>query len=156
MKIIFLNAWYGNVGAPLYEFIKKYSDNCDIFCFQEVDPKLFGALCSLLSGYSGKYSSDNKIEMLGHIYGQAIFARKSIDLKKLEKVDLYRNVVNDVGFLQHLEIVSDGRIIHLGNIHAKARPSHKLDTPVRIGQSEKIIGYFKDRKGRRLLVEISI
>jgi endonuclease/exonuclease/phosphatase family metal-dependent hydrolase len=39
----------------------------------------------------------------------------------------------------------------IGNVHGKARPGEKEDTPVRIKQSEKIINYFKDLAGPKII-----
>ena len=36
MKLITLNLWAGVVYEPLIEFIKKHSEDTDVFCFQEM------------------------------------------------------------------------------------------------------------------------
>ena len=36
MKLISLNTWGCRVTEPIFDFIKKYSEDTDIFCFQEV------------------------------------------------------------------------------------------------------------------------
>ena len=36
MKLITLNTWGGKLLNPLLEFVRKYSQDVDIFCFQEM------------------------------------------------------------------------------------------------------------------------
>lgn len=36
MKLICLNAWGGKIYQPLMDFIRKHTQDTDIFCFQEV------------------------------------------------------------------------------------------------------------------------
>ena len=151
MKIIFLNCWYAKTEKVFFDFVKENSLNTDIFCFQEVDPKLFNKLSNLLSGHCGYFGTDNKFEILGHVYGQTVFIKKVISVLSSGKVDLYRQVVDDVGFMQYLELKVDSKTIYLANIHAKARPGHKLDTPARLRQSKSIINFLKNKPGLKIV-----
>lgn len=151
MKVIFLNCWYAKAGKAFFDFVKTNSLNIDIFCFQEVDSKLFKKLSNLLSSHSGYFGTDNKLELLGHVYGQTVFVKKDLKVLSSGKVDLYRQVIDDVGFMQYLELKVGSKKMYLANIHGKARPGHKLDTPGRLRQSAKIIDYFKNKKGLKII-----
>ncbi len=151
MRIIFLNSWYGKVGSKLHKFIKDQSLEADIFCFTEVDPIWFFKLESLLPDFKGVYTTENKVELSSHLYGQAVFLKKGFSIKDSSKLDVYRNVINDVGFVEYYSLKFGSKTIHLGNIHGKARPGHKLDTPARLRQSQKIIKLFKDKKGPKII-----
>ena len=147
MKIIFLNCWYAKTGRVFFDFVKENSLNTDIFCFQEVYPKLFSKLQELQPNHVGRYATENKVELLGYVYGEAIFVKKGLDIVSSGKFNLFRQVYNDVGYMQYVDIRTNGKTIHLANIHGKARPGHKLDTPARLKQSKLIINKFFNKKG---------
>jgi endonuclease/exonuclease/phosphatase family metal-dependent hydrolase len=151
VKIIFLNTWYAKVGKAFFDFIRANSLETDAFCFQEVDPELYKKLVLLLPGHNGLYESYGKVGALGKVNGHAVFVGKTIKTISSGKISLYKQIYNDNGFLQYVQISLNGKDIHLANIHAKAHPGHKLDTPVRLRQSGKIINFFKDRNGIKII-----
>lgn len=151
MKVIFLNAWYAKTGKVFFDFVKENSLNTDIFSFQEVDPKLFSKLQELLPNHVGCYATENKVELLGYVYGEAIFVRKGLDIVSFGKINLFRQVINDVGYMQCADIRMGGKMIHLANIHGKARPVHKLDTPARLRQTKLIINKFNNKTGPKII-----
>lgn len=151
MKIIFLNCWNAKTGEVFFNFVKENSLRTDIFCFQEVDPKLFSNLQELLPNHVGRYATENKIELLGYIYGEAIFVKKGLNIVSSGKVNLFRQVINDVGYMQYANIRMSGKMIYLANIHGKARPGHKLDTPARLRQSKLIINFLKNKPGLKII-----
>ena len=53
--------------------------------------------------------------------------------------------------LQYASIVTNGQTIHIYNFHGIWFPGDKLDTPERIEQSEKIIGFMKKAEGPKIL-----
>mgnify|MGYP001593384023 CR=1 FL=1 len=151
MKIIFLNCWYAKTGRVFFDFVKENSLNTDIFCFQEVYPKLFSKLQELQPNHVGRYATENKVELLGYVYGEAIFVKKGLDIVSSGKINLFRQVYNDVGYMQYANIRISGKMIYLANIHGKARPGHKLDTPARLRQSKLIIDFLENKPGLKII-----
>ena len=151
MKIIFLNCWYAKTGKVFFDFVRASSLETDIFCFQEVNPELFSKLQGLLPSHVGHYVTENKVECLEHIYGEAIFAKKGLNIVSSGKIALFRQVYNNMGFMQHVNIETNGKTICLVNLHGKARPGHKLDTPARLRQSRLIIDFLKNKPGLKIV-----
>lgn len=151
MRIIFLNSWYGKAGEAFFDFIKAQKSFCDIFCFSEVQPELYSDLERNLLNFKGEYLSDGKRELLGYIYGQAVFFKKSFVKINSSKLNLFKQVINDMGNLQYLRLQTGTQTLNVANVHGKARPGHKLDTPARIKQSQKIIDFMKNKKGPRII-----
>jgi len=142
MKIIFLNIWQGKA-AGFEKFVKNYSSNTDIYCFQEVSPDLFSKLSSILTNHGGIYERGVKNTTNGIVYGQAIFVKKGVDIGSRGKVSIYRNTGEDVGFLQFAELIADNHFFMVGNIHGMAcHPDDKLDTTKRLKQSKIILDFF--------------
>ena len=187
MRIIFLNCWNSRTGKVFLDFVEGYSLNIDIFCFQEVFPKLFEKISNLLPDHTGYYLTENKMIDLGFVTGQATFVNKNIKVISSGKIGLYRQVYNsiqehsavycgdelnadmssssggkprsleregchnDVWYMQYADIEISNKVVHLANIHGKARPGHKLDTPTRLRQSKVIINFFKDKHGPKII-----
>jgi len=151
MRIIFLNCWYAKTKKVFFDFVKENSLSTDIFCFQEVSPKLFEKLRRLLPKYHGVYATENKMELLGYIYGQAIFVQRDLVIISSGKINLYRQVINDVGYMQYADMRINGKMIYFANIHGKARPGHKKDTPARLRQSKLITDFLKNKPGSKII-----
>lgn len=150
MRIIFLNTWYAQVGEPFWGFIQEHSPNTDIFCLQEVTPLTFQRLQALLKNHAGILSSVSWVKNFKVDLGQAIFTKKNLKVVSSGEVSLYKQLSNDFGLLQWVEIFSIGRRFFVGNVHGKTLPGSKLDTPTRLKQSKRIIDFF-DRKGSRII-----
>ena len=100
MKLISLNTWGGKMFNPLMDFIRKHSEDTDIFCFQEIYKtssnftnyhdirvNLFSELTKMLPGFQSFYS----VEITGFdscpdlvdfdlAVGKAVFIRKNIKI----------------------------------------------------------------------------
>ena len=131
MRIIFLNCWNSRTGKVFLDFVEGYSLNIDIFCFQEVQPGLFRKLSSLLPDCNSCYAGQ-----------KATFVNKNIIIISSE---------NGMNFVQDVEMGLNGDKLYIVNIHGKARPGHKLDTPTRLRQSKVIINFFKDKHGPKII-----
>ncbi len=147
--MIFLNAWGGRL-KPFDNFIKKYSPTTDIFCFQEVSPELFSRVSETLSDYRGFYEPGWDLKMDDIWYGQAIFLKKPLKKVTDGKLSLFSSGKNE-GFMQYLETIIGSKKLSIANVHGKSRPGHKLDTDVRIKQSGKIINFFRNKKGPKII-----
>jgi len=133
VRIIYLNCWYAKTGRVFFDFVKENSLNTDIFCFQEVSPALFSELGEILFRHCGFSATGDK----------AIFVKNCLKIAPVGK--------SDVSFLQVLRIKIKKKELFLGNVHGKARPGHKLDTPARLRQSRKIIKLFLRYKGPKII-----
>lgn len=151
MRILFLNCWYGQTGKAFFDFVKENSLNIDIFCFQEVSPQLFSELERILPQHQGTYATENKVEYLGFTDGRAIFTKRNFSVLFSRQINLGRQQVRDVGYLQFAQIKTREKTFFLGNVHGQARPGTKLDTPARLKQSRIILDYFAGRQGPKII-----
>lgn len=166
MKLISLNAWGGQV-SEILDFFKKYQD-IDIFLLQEVfhngtkrtvfDGKerseLFKEICELLPNHQGYFAPSVDAE-----WGLAIFTKKSIKVLGhgdifvyLERDSLVGQDATTVGRnLQFINIVLNNKTLNILNFHGLWNGQGKLDSPERLGQSEKIVSFVKNLTGEIIL-----
>jgi hypothetical protein len=151
MRIIFLNSWFGKTGKPFFDFIKNEASKTDIFCFMEVSPDLYKKLSTTLKSFVGTFNEGLFLKMIGMTCGQAVFVNKKFDLLSNGKVNIYRQLKNDIGFMQYLELKTGNNKLWIGSVHGKSRPGHKMDTLARIKQSKILTDFFKDKKGPKII-----
>ena len=157
---------------PLLEFIKKYSNDIDIFCFQEVfsgevaaraylgkvQLNIFSEMQNIFTDFNGYHAPAQE----GDVGGLAIFIKKSITINKIEHVVIFEesNVgmeeTNEKYFsmgrdLQCLEFSHFGKTYTILNFHGMWVASGKRDTKKRMEQSEKIRKIFNESKGAKIL-----
>jgi len=152
MRIIYLNSWFGKVGQPYFDFIKKESSKTDIFCLMEVSPTLFPKLQDILSDFNEIYEKGLTLKVLNEISGQAIFVNKKLKIVSSGKTSIYPESDQDVGLLQTAKIVNGDKSFWLGSVHGMSRPGEKEDTPLRIEQSNKILEFFNDKKDGPVII----
>lgn len=145
MRAIFLNCWYSKAGEPFWKFLEENSPLADIFCFQEVSPEIFQKMSAILRKHRGLFENSGWFEEFKLESGQAIFFKDDLDTISFGKISVYKKTKNDRGVLMHVGLKKDGKIFGVGNIHGKWFPGNKLDTPIRIKQSQKIIDFFKKK-----------
>ncbi len=177
MKLISLNIWGGRIYEPFINFIKQYSEETDIFCFQEVfsykEPivsretrlNILEKLQEILPGHQVFFTlvQDN-IDTEGEIEipsksGKAIFARQGLEFQSKgykflsNGFNTFKN--DDFGTLgisfQYLETKNKERPLMVINVHGQPFPGDKLDTPERLAQSRKIKDFVKDFKGQKII-----
>lgn len=152
MKIVFFNIWHGTLLDGLEKFIKEKSRNTDIFCFLETDSVLQSKLSKILSKFTPYFYSGVKTDYLGGVYeGKSIFVKNNIKVLDFQKYKLFRTHKRDAGGMLFAKLDINGKNLFIGSVHGKARPGTKLDTPIRIKQSEKIIDYFKNIDGPKII-----
>ena len=152
MKIIFFNIWHGEIWNGLKDFIRDQSKDTDIFCFLEVDPELQKKLINILSEFNFYYSKGIKTGYLGGVYeGRSIFVNNKIKLLTNKRIKLFNTHKFDAGGMICSELKIDDKKLFLGCVHGKAKPGTKIDTPVRLKQSEIIISTFADYKGPKII-----
>lgn len=151
MRVIFLNSWFGKGGKPFFDFIKSESSKTDIFCFMEYTRDLFDKTSKILNNFNGFIEEGTLLKLWGVIDSQVIFAQKNLEILSSGKLDIYKNTPTDTGFASYIVFKNDGKIVNLLNVHGKTRPGHKMDTPARIKQSQKIIKFMKDKSGLKII-----
>ena len=67
------------------------------------------------------------------------------------KFRVYKNLKDDVGFVQHMTLKIDDFNLNLANVHGKTHPGDKYDTPIRIKQSARIINFFEQMQGLTII-----
>ena len=140
------------VWKGLKDFIQEQSKDTDIFCFLEVDPKIQKKLISVLPKFDFYYSKGIKTGYLGGVYeGRTVFVNKNIKILKSKRVKLFNTHKFDAGGMIYSELEIDGKKLFLGCVHGKAKPGTKIDTRVRLKQSEIIINTFMNKKGPKII-----
>jgi len=175
MKLINLNVECGIVYEPLMEFIKKYSVDTDIFCFQEVfhnadttkirsflvnkaRPKLFSEFQNILLDFNGYHFPTRE----GEFGGLAIFIKKSFVVNKVENIVISRESSKTIDEsdenyfamgrnLQRMKFSHLGKKYSIFNFHGKWIVNGKGDTKKRIEQSEKLRKIFDESNGAKIL-----
>ena len=172
MKLISLNLQGGLIYGPMMEFIKKYSSDTDIFCFQEVfnnatairpilgnaRPKLFSELNSLLLNFNGYYSTPVEHD----VGGLAIFIKKTFVVTRINDVIIFPELnktenENDANYfsmgrnLQFIEFYYSEKKYTIFNFHGMWIAKGKLDSDRRIEQSRRIRKFFDESIGAKIL-----
>jgi len=174
MKLISLNTWGCRITEPIYEFIKKYSESTDIFCFQEIlkngngkthreeIKNSYEQICSLLPDYNGYfceygengYYSENSSN-LDFQFGVACFIKS-----KLKQNFIGNNVLYDLnkkwsdydgGFAVGTAMAIEVEDYSILNIHGLWQGSIKTDTEAKIEQSRKIIELANKTHGKKII-----
>lgn len=130
MRIIFLNAWYGQVYKPFMDFIAKRSGDTDIFCLSEIDINLHSQLVSKLNDF-------NSIESHKNIGPKNNFDISIFTSKKLKINNFKINIINKPELGDCVTVEYEKFV--LCGVHGLPRPGDKLDTPDRIQQSKEIL-----------------
>lgn len=151
MRIIFLNSWFAKAGDKFFEFIREESSTTDIFCLMEIDPDLYVKLKDILTGFKGIYGKGVNLAIFNLKCGQAIFFKKSLEVLTYGQKLNYRRSKKDAGFMEYAQVESGHKSFWLGSVHGKSHPGTKFDTLVRLRQSEKIIDFFKDKEGPKII-----
>lgn len=175
MKLITLNIWGGQIFEPLTEFLKRHSDEVDIFCFQEMfnNPPDVPSKASQATWYSkiprSTIYSDIKAILPQHesyIHptqdneeSLAMFVRNTIPISKIEEVYVYRwknAMENDdpstYGInLEYLQFQQEGKQYTICNLHGHWTPNNKNDTPARLEQSKNIKKFLNSIEGAKIL-----
>lgn len=162
MKLICLNTWGGKRLKPLIDFIKKFAQTTDIFCFQEVFDSARGE--TLRSGsISNLYNTTQEAipefrscfsaSECGHDFdglpisedinwGLAVFFKPFLTIGASENFFVHETQSGNVEswfdrprILQHVELTRpSGEVVHLFNLHGLLDEGAKRDTPLRDAQ----------------------
>lgn len=168
MKLISLNIWGGRVYEPLIEFIKKHSQDVDIFCLQEVFDN---------SGVPSRIQKEARIDIFSDLKrilpefnayihprqdyeeSNAIFTRKNIALEKVGDVFLFGSknswVEGDHNTfpvnMNYVVFNQKGKKFTICNIHGFWKPREKDDSSQSLEQSKNIVEFFKTSAGAKII-----
>ncbi len=179
MKIISLNTWGGKLFVPLINFIKDYSKEVDLFCFQEIyhaasnkklshgmRSNLFRKITQVLPDFNGFFVTTLKQHDLEEGVdfdldtGLALFVKKAIQVKTHGDIFVYRNrgdelIADDYRTiprnLQFITFDKDNEEYLLCHFHGIWYPKTKLDTKERLEQSRKIKQFLSNNTGKKIL-----
>ncbi len=175
MKLITCNIWGGRIYEPFIEFLKGYSKEVDIFCFQEIfhtdtDIKfsnearvnIFNEIKNVLVDFEGFYApQQDKVDYKGLVdievsFGIAMFVKKTIKVESHGDVFVFRerNARKDdhtsIGRnLEFLTFNKDNNKFAIFNLHGLWNGKGKTDTEERLEQSKRVkdfIEKFNDSK----------
>lgn len=173
-----LNVWGGRYLDPLLAFVKDYSDEIDIFCFQEIysspekrviaremQTQVLEELSEVLNDYQIFYSPHLKNRDIDQdtdfplSSGIATFIRKSIVIKEEGEFYIYRSgfELADGNYktipknMQYFVIPTNNADFLICNFHGIWFPKDKLDTEDRLKQSNKIKGFLRKRNEKIIL-----
>lgn len=181
MKLISLNTWGGKFFESLVDFIKQYSPETDIFCFQEIlDTKsnikqnngirtnLLQEIKDILPDFEVFYfpvikgfDDEAKPVDFDLSVGQAIFIKKSIKVNSNEdyfitKKSDYHNLKEDFSNLptplQYINLALNKKTYSIFNFHGIPFPGDKLDSEERLAEAKKIKTILNNQKGLKILV----
>ena len=150
MRTIFLNCWYGQVGRPFFSFFQKEAERTTLLCLIEVSPQLFIRLKKLLPDFQAVFKSGVIDQATCFRYGQAVFCRPGVSLTPQPIFRAFRSSPRDMGFIWPLKVEAR-KIFWVVNVHGKALPGQKFDTPARIKQSQLILNYLQDKEGPKII-----
>ncbi len=166
MKLVSFNVWSATQGKVLFEYLKTLNPYTDIFCLQEIfnsgqgTPQVSeGAHLHLLEelqahfpGYTSYYAASSmgfeikKAASWPVSFGKAIFIKSTIPIVGYSSYNLFdtrevegTSVEEGYVVLQVLSIKSEGKLMHILNIHGMSRPGSKIDTPARLVQSHRVL-----------------
>jgi endonuclease/exonuclease/phosphatase (EEP) superfamily protein YafD len=150
MRIIFLNSWFGKVGKPFFDFIKKEKEKTDVFCLMEFNEDSVKGIFNLSDwnkfGYKGTF-----LEILGFHDENVIFSRKKYSIIDSGSFNTTPPVINETGIVQYIQVKFGDKNLTIANVHGISKPGEKFDTPERLGQSKKIIEHFKGMNGLKII-----
>ena len=156
MRIIFLNCYSGQIQDPLLDFVVKHSSSTDIFCFSEVSEDLQQSFLEILSDYSFKFEIGGLITDCNKPCGQSTFFKKDIDEISSNKILIHEIKTNDVGFLLKTELKIGNKLISVGNVHGTSVPSDKMDSDIRLNQSNIVIDSFKKNINKIIIGDFNL
>lgn len=168
MRIISLNIWCGRMHEPLIKFIKKHSEETDIFCFQEVRNgdylnnlqiegervNLFNEIKEILPNFNGYF-----YEQVSGV-GVATFVRKNIKIEEIISDQVlsaedtsHIKMTNGCSYyprvIQSIHIDNPKLIVH--NFHG-IPGNKKQDTPERELQTKRLLETLNKNKKDQIII----
>ncbi len=150
MRIIFLNSWFGKAGKPFFDFIEREKEKTDVFCLTEFNEDSVKKIFS--SNDWNKFSHRGTfLELLGFQDKNVIFSRKEYSIVDSGSFNTKTPVKNETGVAQYVLLRFGNRDLMIVSVHGISKPGDKFDTPKRLGQSKKIIDFFGQTSGPKII-----
>jgi len=170
MKLITLNILGGKVFKPLMEFFKKYAEDTDIFCLQEVfdnppDIKsrlqtwgakedIYKYIALALKDFDGRLAPTQDGEE-----SLCMFIKKDFGVQEIKDQFVYRwkNAIEGDDYstcginIQYAKFSKDKKDFMVCNLHGHWTPNFKGDNPARLEQSQNIKKLLDGFEGAKVL-----
>jgi len=165
VKLISLNIWRGKMRQPLLDFLEKYKDEVDVFCFQEIpgaeteDGKAlltYSQIKDLLGNFTN-YSKDYFATKHGFRDDLGIFVRKDIEVDISGEIQLHDpsigsdNIEQNWRDLGYVFINVNGKKYLIANFHGLWDGPGKSDDPRRLEQSRKVKNFLDQHDITKIL-----
>ncbi len=135
LSILSINIGHGMLLDDLLVYVKSKMDSVPVFCFQEADGAARPLLDALLLS---KYTASDAEKDAGvEFFSLATYVRRDYAVNETKTV-LANLAGAGLALISTIEIAPEA-YVSVVNVHGHPRPGHKLDTPVRIAQSQAII-----------------
>ncbi len=146
MRIIFLNTWHSTLRDELSAYVQNNLSSTDVFCFQESREEDRAAYAKLLANDFTLVSIERRNELTGSNYGNAFYVRKTIPIRSTGTLFEDEPDAQDIGLAVYAALDVGGTEVTVCNVHGVPRPGDKLDTPVRVRQTQTILDTFAGQK----------
>lgn len=178
MKVMFLNAWGIKQPQHLFPFVAEWAERVDVFAFQEIFSSRtertheealmngFEQLTSLLPDHHGLFApSSSEFGYAGPVdfqvfFGLALFVRKSLHIQSYKTSFIagdYNAPLTINGKsrgprnMQGLEVIHNGKPLHIFNLHGLWTGGGKGDSPERFAQTHHILRHINGAQGATIL-----
>lgn len=175
MKLISLNTWGCRITEPIFDFVNKYSESTDIFCFQEISKggkgktnkdeikDAYEQASKLLLNYTGyfweygeeSYYYDKRKDEIDFEFGIACFVGKDLSQKLEDRIHLcdpkimWSDYSGRFAAGAAMAIKIEDHLLE--NVHGLWQGSIKTDTEAKIEQSGKIIDLAENTSGKKII-----
>lgn len=126
--------------------MSEHAADADVFCLQEVYKDTRAIAKKLLPAFTELYEHKRTPKMLR--FPLATYLREYIVLVSHKPLFLFKE---GYGIALYTHIKYYGCDMHIVNVHGIAQPGHKLDTDIRLRQSEEILNTLQDAKGLKIV-----
>ena len=149
MKVIFLNVWQGKIRDKLAQFLKSQSHSTDIFCFQEAYEETKSLLRNCLPSFQ-EITATKPMAFSDNFFDQATYVGKSIPILQSE---ILLKEENETGLGLTIHARHKEHDFFICNFHGQTYlgEDNKLDSSIRLVQSEKIINSLQDKTGLKII-----
>ena len=147
MKLIFLNCWHSKLENELEKFVLERAPTTDIFLFQEANEPMQEICARIIPSYQ-KVLAKKLVNDKNEYYFQATYVHP--DFGVTESKILSEGGL-DFGLGIYTKIKKGNTDLHICNFHGPANPINKLDSSERLAQSKRLIDFFKELGGQKII-----
>ncbi len=148
MKIVFLNCWDATMGENLRGFILRHRDDTDIFCFQEAEEKFVSFAKELLENFEFTQATTRGLRQDRDNYTNCTYIRKDLGDVQSQPLLVHEE---GCGVGLYSEVGINGKTLSLVNFHGQWKPGTKIDTEIRLRQSQLLIDFLRDKEGLHII-----